>query len=644
VANGTSTGGSGSTLTDGQFSFEGGVHSDSNRVIASPLMPSGVPRNALSWAINVTMRGGGAGQRTGWEPLVQGAPWGASSYMGGILYEPDFGDPRLLLVIAGQVWEVRVDTTNAVRNLSAAFGHASRPITQHAFLTQAEMFAVIQWGDEVTNPFFYDAGVPGDPTRPELLRPSQGFIGVNNAANELPPASPMDYWANRAWYAFGRRYCAGDIAGSTATGTAAYDYRDSVLHCTENPFSKGGDGFSVPTVAGSIRALSHTSHLDTALGQSPLFVFTRRSVYACEAPVTRADWIAADRSHIPLQKLALAKGGAYSDRAIVPVNSDLFFQSPPNGDIRSVAVSVRNDRDWGNVPLSRNVNRALAFNDRSLLRGATGIEFDNRLLQSALPVLTPAGIGHKALVALNFDLISTLEERRPPAWEGVIDTDTLGLHVLQLFEGDFGGRSRAFAVAWSTLRHAIEVWEITSDTRFDGSLVGGLSTNRVTWQVETPSYNAGLPLVLKELVGAELWFDKVLGTAVVEVWYRPDGTGCWIAWKAFDVCAARDCSEHPLNPCEPDGYPLDPLCEIDAIPIALPRPPSGRCSPGSRPLTPTASGRPSTWCFSAQVKLVIKGWCRLRGVVVHFEPRVKRPYEGLVRGNPLSTRLGGDNT
>lgn len=630
MANGETNG----KLYDGQFSFEGGVFSDNTKVIASSLMPSGVPRNALSWAINSTVRGGAVAQRNGFETLVQNAPWPSAFYEGGLLYQPDFGDPHLLMLISGRLWRVRVDTDNSVTNLSLTHGAPFLPPTGHAFLTQAEMFAVIQSGDLVTPPLFYDSGVDG--FRIETLRQSNGFISVNNVANEIPPAGPQDYWSNRLWYAFGRRYCAGDIAQSTASGTALYNYRDSVLKCTENPFSKGGDGFAVPTVAGNIRALAHSGQSSTTLGESPLFVLTRRTIYSCEAPVTRADWQAADRNNIPLQRVALAKGGSYGDRAVVPVNSDLFFSGPPNGDIRSIALSIRNDRDWGNVPLSRNVRRALDTNDRSLLSAATGIEFDNRLLVSTLPVMTPAGIGHKAILALNFDLISTLEERRPPAWEGVLDTDVLGLHVLQLFEGDFGGRQRAFAVCWSTRREQIEIWEITSDTRFDS---GG---NRVIWQIETPSYNAGLPYTLKELMGATLWFDNVLGTVVVESYYRPDGYGCWIPYKAFDLCAARDCTEDPLNTCESSGYPLDPLCEIDAIPIALPKPPH-RPNMAARPLTPTATGRPSTWGFSFQIKLVIRGWCRLRGIVLNMEARTQRPYEGMVRGNPLDERIGGSN-
>lgn len=605
--------GNGERLYDGTVDFSGGVSADNNKTIASPAVPYGVPRNCVSWAVNGSCRGGAFGQRAGWIPLIQGAPWSNANYQGGLMYSADFQDPFLLLLIAGRLYKVRVDTDNSVTDLSAVFG-LTMPITEKAFLRQGEMWAVIQNGDMVTNPLFYDFGVPGVATRPEVLRQSAGFIGIGNAGNEIPPAGPQDYWQNRFWYAFGRQYCAGDITGNQTSGTINYEYRDSILRVTENPVATGGDGFIVPTMSGDIRALDHTSNIDSNLGQSPLFVMTRRSVYTCEAPITRADWIAADKDHQPLQKLLLAQGGTYSDRSVVAVNSDLFFQSPPNGDIRSVAVSVRNDREWGHVPLSRNVNRALILNDRSMLRFATGIQFDNRLLSATLPILTPAGVAFQGVLPLNFDLISTLEEKRPPAWEGIWQKQSEPIYILQMFEGDFGGRQRAFAVVWSLINQAIEIWELTNDQRFD------VVQDRIIRVFETPAYNAGQPFTIKELETAELWIDGIIGTSDIEVWYRPDSWMCWIPWHAFQICAAKDCREDALEPCS-IAYP-EPFCEQDRSTITLPKP---------KPECIKGNARPSTIGFQFQMKLRIRGACRVRGILLHMLPRYKASFDGIQR-------------
>src|SRR5204863_2333906 len=117
--------------------------------------------------------------------------------------------------------------------------------------------------------------------------------------------------------------------------------------------------FQVPTVAGNIRAMKHTANIDSALGESQMFVFTRRSIYASTAPVTRADWIATTLDLQPLQKVVLTNGGTYSERSVVPVSGDLFFQSPPNGNIRSLTIALRYFHTWANIPISNNENRAL---------------------------------------------------------------------------------------------------------------------------------------------------------------------------------------------------------------------------------------------------------------------------------------------
>jgi len=598
-------------LTDGQIDFSLGVNSGVIRTKATPFTPHGVKQNQLSWMSNSTVRGGGIGQRPAFHALIQQAVW-SGTFMGGFLYQPDVGDPILILVIDGRIYRVRVDTDNSVTDLSALYG-LTLPITSQAYFAQAEMFLVIQNGDLITKPLFYDFGVEG--LRPETLRQSLGFVGVNDPTNEIPPAGPMDYYAQRLWYAFGRNYAAGDIVLNHTSGTAGtqFQYRDSVLAVTENPVASGGDAFVVPTNAGNIRALKHAANIDTALGESQLFVYTRRAVYTCVAPITRADWTATTLDAMPLQKVALVKGGTYAERSVLAVNGDLFFQSPPNGDIRSIAVAVRNFRQWGNVPLSSNETRVISFNDRALLQFASGIEFDNRLLQTALPVATPAGAGFRAIIPLDFDVISTFEEQLPPAWEGVYDLGG-GPYVLQLLEGDFGGRERAFAVAWSLKNSAIEIWELRPDQRFDQG------DARVTRVLEFPAYPFGDPFGLKELDTAELWFDKMLGTVNVEVFYRPDSFSCWLKWHAFQLCAAKDCREDPDDPCPDNGYPKEAWCEQDAIPITLPKPVS-QCI--------DSKGRPSTWGYQFQVKLVIKGWCRVRGLLLHALWREKAPYEGI---------------
>lgn len=599
-------------LTDGQLDWSNGVNSAVIKTKAIGALPHGVKPSQLCWLINGNVRTGGILPRPAVNNVVLGAPW-SGLYQGGLMYQPDSADPFLLLAIGGTLWKVRVDTDNSVHNLSASYGLSMPSSETQAFFSQSEMFAIWQAGDLTTKPVFYDSGIDGG-LRNETMRRSNGFVGVNNITNEIPPAGPMDYYAQRLWYAFGRNYAAGDIVRNKTSGTGPYEFRDSVLHVTENPVATGGDAFVVPTTAGNIRALAHASNLDTALGESQLFVFTRRAIYACAAPITRDAWTKTTNDFMPLQKVVLNKGGAYSARAVVAVNGDLFFQGPPDGDIRSIQTSLRYFGQWGNVPLSNNEQRVLSVNDRSLLNFATGIQYDNRLFQSALPIQTPVGVAHQAVIPLDFDIISTLEERQPPSWEGVYDFSA-GPYILQMFEGDFGGVERAFAVVWSVIRQAIEVVEFRKDLRFDNG------DDRITRVIEFPAYSFNNPFQLKELDTAELWIDKMLGTVNIEVYYRPDAWACWIPWTAFSQCAARDCRESIDDPCADNGYPHEPFCEQDRATIMLPKIQHPQCIPGVE--------RPSTWGYQFQVRLAIKGWCRVRGFLLHAIPREKRAYEGI---------------
>lgn len=597
-------------LVDGQLSFSGGIDSGRVPTIASESFPEGLKRNQLAWLTNATCRGGGVLQRTGWKPVVQATNW-PGLYQGGFMYQPDFAFPYIVVSIGGRIYRIRVDTDNSVEDLSAAFGLTNPPDIDQAFFTQGESFLIIQAGDLTTLPLFWDG---------TTLRRSNGITGnlVGPNINEIPAAGPMDYYMGRLWYAFGRVYAAGDIVQNTSSGTAAYNYRDSILKVTESPVALGGDGFIVPTTAGNIRGLTHTAELDTALGQGRLYIGTRNSVYRCNVPVTRTEWIAAGKDNglgpdnQPLQTVSQIAFGFINDRSIVKINGDLFYQAIDG--VRSLSLALRYFQQWGNTPISKNENRVLRFNDRALLRFSSGIEFDNRVLQTVLPFQTPVGVAHRGILPLDFDLITSLGEKYPPAWEGMYEV----VDVLQMFQGDFGGRQRAFAMVVSKLTGNIDVWELTVTDRFDQEIDN--DGNRVTWYFETPAYTWGNPFGLKQLDSLELWFDKLLGTVEFVVEYRVDQNPCWIFWHAWKECNAKDCRED-TEPVLCPEYPTQPFCEGYRATMRLPKPPN-RCEVNNI--------RPSTIGYQFQVRITIKGWCRLRGLLVYALPREQPPYDKIV--------------
>lgn len=607
----------GTTIVDGSINFDGGVNSVKVTTVASPNNPDGLLRNELAWLDNANVRDGGITQRGGWKPLVKVIATAGYLYQGGAFYDADGLSTYLMLAISGHIYKIDVDAGTIV-DLTLAFPGTGMPASQpYFYFQQGEQFMIIQAGDYVTLPLFWDG---------TTLRRSLGIISANNVPgkpplgvmpfNELPAAGPMDYYGNRLWYAFPgllpgqqgiRTYTAGDIVGNQSSGTAPYGFRDSILKVTENPLAIGGDGFTVPTSAGNIRALKHSANLDTTLGQSQLFVFTRRSVYSLDVPVSRTAWIAADSNNQPLQSVVQVVNGSVNDRCVVPVNGDLYYQSFEPG-IRSLINAIRYFNQPGNIQISANEQRILDFNDRSLMHFASGIEFDSRLLQTSLPKQNGINVTSSAIVPLDFIPMSYLQSNFNPIWGGMYE----GLDFLQLFAADFGGLQRAFGAIVSQLDGSLEIWELTQDDPFSNG------DNRVTWIIEWPAFTWGEEFEMKKLITTELWIDKLYGTVHFKLEWRVDSDPCWRLWKEWDLCTARTSAEDATNTVV---YPLQTFCESFRATITTSEPP---------PQCVSATGRPANLGYQFQPRLTVSGFARVRGILLHAEKKDRQLFDNMV--------------
>lgn len=605
-------------IPDGSFDWQAGVDSSKVTTLKSGLNASGLPRNMLAWMNNATVRGGGITQRTGWQPVVKLAESGR--WQGGFIYDPDGANPYLVCQISGILYSVLLEAPFTITNLTGGNPLLVNPAnTEMAFFCQGENYLVIQAGDYYT-PGPVVAGVTDSAGRTLplfwngiTLRRSIGITTptptIAPGQNEIPAATVMDYFQNRLWYAQARQVSAGDIAGGPS-GTAPFRFRDAIINVTENPLCFGGDGFTVPTNAGNIRALKHSANIDVTLGEGQFFIFTRKTIYSLSVPLTRTDWINATANNQPRMDVVQLVNGAVGDRCVVSVNGDLFYQSFDPA-IRSLIAARRYFQQWGNTPISQNEQRALDRNDRGLMRFSGGIFFNNRLWQLVLPQIAGDGINviHKAALPLDFDVVTSLTEQTPiPAWEGAYD----GLNFLQLFEGDFGGLPRAFAVMISDADGSLNVWELTNASRTENG------DNRVTWSVEFPAFtwsSAKLEFKLKQLKGGEIWIDKVSGTVDMDVYYREDADPCWRRWLHTQFCAKR-CEDEPAT----TTYPCEPYREGYRFPIVLPEP---------KAFCDAMGVRPSTIGYQFQVKILLRGWCRIRGVILYAVPHDEPQYHGI---------------
>ncbi len=590
-------------ITDGSVDFSGGVNSLKVTTIQSQQNPNGLARNELAWLDNATVRDGGISPRGGWQPRKLKVHDGAAKFQGGTMYVPSGANPYLVYQYGGHLYRITLDTY-VVSDLTTAYAGNSpefNPPTPDAFFCQAEQFLIVQAGDGVTLPFFWDGTV---------LRRSKGITSTvvtpgTHGVNEIPAATTMDYYMGRLWYAQDRQYSAGDIVNGPS-GSAFYDFRDSVLNVTENPLVIGGDGFTIPSQDGAtIRALRHAAAIDAALGQGRLFIFTRSAVYALQVPVTRNDWIAANNNNQPLQTIVQLYNGAVSDRCVVPFNGDLYYQSLEPG-IRSLLEAVRYFQQPGNKQISANEQRILQFNDRSVMQVSTGMQFQNRIWQSALPKSTPQGIVHQAVVPLDTIPLSYYGAQHTPNWEGMYE----GLDIFQMWSADFGGLERAFGMVRNRNDGSLELWEFTQEKTENGD-------GRITWIIEFPAFTWGKEFELKKLVGCEIWADRLAGEVVFQLQYRPDGAACWLPWHQWKKCSQRSSAEDCFTPA---AYPLKPCLESYVSTMTMPLPPA-KCE--------VPSGRPSNQGYQFQPRLVIHGFCRIRGIMLHAEALGRKLYENI---------------
>lgn len=603
-------------ITDGTTSFSGGVDSLKVTTVATQVNPGGLRRDQLAWLINGTVRDGGISPRWGWRQLCPISD-GTERYQGGYLYFPLDSDPYLILQIGGKIIKVEPDT-GIITDLSAMFGLVNPATTDRALFCQGEDFLIIQAGDYLTGPFNVHQNSYGDvllydsSTLPlfwdgTTLRRSRGLTDAGIAPgtgqkNEIPAAGPMDYYMGRIWYAQGHTFAGGDLVGSTS-GTTAYDLRDAVLNVSQNPLSVGGYDFAVPDNEGNVRALAHGAAINVAEGQGQLFIFTHKAIYAITVPSTTTDWINASSTNQPTITVVQLVNGSVNDTSVVPVNGDLYYQSFEPG-IRSLVAAIRYFQQPGNIQISANENRILQFNDRALLKYSSGIEFDNRLLETALPFELPVGTAHKALVPLDFIPVSSFNETYSPVWEGHWE----GLDIMQAFSGDFSGQQRAFIVNCSRVDGGLYLWELSIGDRFENG------DQRITMQIEFPAFNWNKINELKRLVGGELWIDRLYGTVEFSLDYRVDGETCWVPWFKWKECSARDTSE--MIPPSNEAYPSN-LGSGYRQTIDFPKPPH----------TCSQMKRPSDIGFQFQPRLTVHGYCRVRGIFLHALEYKRRLYD-----------------
>jgi len=253
----------------------------------------------------------------------------------------------------------------------------------------------------------------------------------------------------------------------------------------------------------------------------------------------RAAW---ETLQYPIQTVSLEGDGALGQNSTVNVNSDTFFRSY-NG-FGSLVMARREFYDWGNKTISNELQRVVLFDNPNLMSFTSSLFYNNRFDSVVKPTAGGSGVTFGGIVALNFDLLSSLRGNIPPAWEGM----WTGLNVLQMIQGSFGGFRRAFAFTRNYITGNLELYELLSEST---TQVQDNGNTDISWFFETPTwFNQDIkPLTeLCRLRNGECYLSGIEGTVTVKVFYKPDYYPCWQLWNTFTVNQASS------NPDSKNGY------------------------------------------------------------------------------------------
>ena len=512
-------------LSDGFISLERGVDGGSN--------PSLLHTSQAAHAENATFRRGFIATRPGFKKVPLKASSEATQmltgkFQGADYYEDSEGVGHLMVMAGGSLFRVSfTGSVGSVVNVSIA-GDLNPASMAAVYMVQAEQYLIVQ--DGLSRPLIYD-----------------GAVTRRANSTEVPTGSgPMAYGMGRLWVAQGRDYIAGDIVGGP-TG---------VLKFTENDYLAEGGSFSVPLHSGEITGMRFTAALNTAMGQGELLIFTPDAVYSTVVPADRDTWkLLTD----PIQRIALINYGALSHHSTELVNGDVFFRA--RDGIRSLVMAIREFGSPGTTPISREMGRVLNYDTAGLLSFTSASLFNNRLLLTATPSRrTDGAVAFAGLVVLDFDLLSSMGQKAPAAYDGFWNLTvtrsgvTKPLQFLRLLKGRFNGVERCFTLACDG-NSAMELWELTTDGRFDVDVDanGATTDNRIKSVVETKSYNFQSATEAKLLETAEMWVDRVAGVVDFDLDYRPDQYPCWVDWYAWQIAGDyRDCG--PSSDCQPKTF------------------------------------------------------------------------------------------
>lgn len=650
----------GKRIFDGFLTLEGGVDSGRAPVLLQP--------NQISWAINVSLRGGQPTTRPTYQRHAldtsilsdeQVTAFNTGRLQGSHPYTSDLGVTFLMASISGRIWAINLTNGFSVTELTPFLGTvqvalpwvapalaANVAITLNSttglsigtvYAIDAASYRLISLAGTVAtfqnvndppgtdNPALANVLLSGQPI-PALdpnsaIRPHAWFVQAENWLIIQDGISPAFLWNGLTMTRSNRQL------DQVPIGTCMGYGRGRLWVAVQGSLYVGGDLVWSDPSKGRDSVIYFTENTFLAEGGAfavPTGPITGLSFAAgLDTATNDGDLLVTTHNQVyafsapidrtvwqqlqyPIQRYAMLDAGSLNHESIVRVNGDLMFRSSVG--VSSFMYARRQFGTWANTPISSEVRRILEQDDSDLLYAASAVYFDNRMLMTCSPRNDQdRGVWHAGLVVIDFNLVSNLGINTAPVWEGL----WTGPKIFQLTRPQVSGVNRCMALCLGD--DGIELWELNKGGRFDND---GTDDIRVQSSLETRGMAAQLPGSLKRYETTDLWLSKLAGQLDITGYFRNERTERWTPIGTQEVCTKyRDCTTGGCT--TPKTYREQ-----------------GRSRVGLNmaPVKPdAANGGFSCDGYIFQVRLDLTGYWRLERFRAGFEPQTEDQY-GTLKG------------
>jgi hypothetical protein len=410
-----------------------------------------------------------------------------------LAYSPHNGDDCIMALIGGRLFKIvpGVSTAKVTEILVEDDPRNLRNMRNRsiAYMVQADKWLIAQ--DGTSGAIIYDSN-----------KARRAKTTGTEEQTEIPVGTIMGYGMGRIVVIVnGHDVAFGDLYGSHALPDPA----DSLLFFTERNFLAEGFDAAIPFTQGKPTGMLFFPQLDTSTGNGQLMVFAERGATSFFLSIPRDQWKTS-----AFQILSLLTTGLRGHRSISVVNEDLWFRS--DDGMRSYRQARSEQGGWAHVPLSTNVRQFLENDSSWLLKYASAIYFDNRVICTTSPVWNNGRIAHRGMVAVDFDIISSFSgsasaaQTMKPAWEGQWTSDRM--FPVQLLTGTFNGMTRAFCFGIDLLGQN-QLFELSKDDKddWDGERIGWEMVSRT---LDFQANQGSTPFTENELYDGDLWLREII--------------------------------------------------------------------------------------------------------------------------------------